>query len=377
MAHTLAAAHSISEDFRGQLETRFAVNIVHIVTAIPPVVCGVGDYGFCINEQLGHEYGFSPRLYVPEPSHLATKKAADLKLTLQSAEAVILEYSPYGYQRYGIPWWLLRTLSQWKACGFGRRLVTIFHELYAVGRMWSSAFWTAPPQRYVTQKLAKLSDGAITTTRRQAEILKAWNPRMELALLAVPSNVGEIPDEQLNRYRDATIVAFGQIGTRKRLYLENQESWASLRAAMPAAVIHDLGTSTDLPISKLTGLDSICHGHLPPSEVSALLRSARFGVLDYGRSTLDKSGVFAAYCAHGVVPIVFRHSTPHSSAVREGRHFLIPSSPELTRADPLRLSQDAHRWYSDHNLRKHSRVIHSLLVPGATNKRSGNAGSAH
>src|SRR5665213_266405 len=219
MAYRFVATHSILEDFPGQEEISFAGHVVHVVTSAPPVICGVGDYGSCINGQLRQEYGFSPRLYAPEPSHLAAEKAARLKLALQSADAVILEYSPYAYQRYGIPWWLLRALAQWKASGAGRRLVTIFHELYAMGKMWSPAFWTSPPQRYVTRKLAELSDGAITTTRRQSEILKAWNPRMEPALLGVPSNVGEIPGEQLNRNRNVTIVAFGQIGTRERLYL--------------------------------------------------------------------------------------------------------------------------------------------------------------
>jgi hypothetical protein len=359
------------EDLAAGKQTRHSSRyIVHVVTAVPPTVCGVGDYAFCVNEKIGQQCGFFPNLYAPEPSHSSTTKTIRLKETLQSAQVVILEYSPYSYQRYGIANWLLSTISKWKASAPGRRVVTVFHELYATGKLWSTAFWTSPLQRYVTRKLAELSDGAITTTRRQAEILLAWNSRMEVALLAVPSNVGELRSEQLNGPRENMLVVFGQSGTRKRLYLGNQEGWARICRSIPISVIHDIGPSTELPISELTGLACVQHGHLSPSEVSGLLQSAQFGILDYSGSTLDKSGVFAAYSAHGAVPIVFRHSTPHNSALREGEHFLTPSSLDLSSTGLLTLSRNAHQWYCGHDLNEHSRTICNLLALKTTGKGS-------
>src|SRR5579862_8399672 len=98
-----AAGPCAREDLSAGRQTRHSSNhIVHVVTAVPPVVCGVGDYAFCVNEKIGQHCGFFPRLYAPEPSHSVTTKAIRLKRALESAQAVILEYSPYAYQRYGI-----------------------------------------------------------------------------------------------------------------------------------------------------------------------------------------------------------------------------------------------------------------------------------
>lgn len=349
-----------------------AADILHVVTALPPLVCGVGDYGFCVNENMGQISGTFPRLFAPKASESSGQKAIHLERALDQTEAVILEYSIYAYQRYGIPGWLLRTLSRWKASGSGKRVVTVFHELYAFGKIWSTAFWTSAPQRYVSRGIAELSEGGITTTHRQADILRAWNTRIRLEVLSVPSNVGELPFEQIGREREIPLVVFGQKGTRKRAYSGNETSWANIRRWMPNAVIHDVGPPTGLAISELTGLRCIQHGHRFAQEVTSILGSSQFGILDYSDSTLDKSGVFAAFCAHGVVPIVLRHATPNSSGLREGNCFVTPNSLPDRAEDISELSRAAHRWYSQHDLHEHSQAIWKLL-DSKTQQRNGSA----
>lgn len=345
------------------VQSRQSADILHLATAIPPVVCGVGDYAFQVNRTLGQNWGLNPRLHAPRPSEPTSGKVTNLKDALRSARIVILQYSGYAYQRYGAPLWLARTLSEWKAAASSRRLVTTFHELYAMGKPWSTAFWTSASQRYVVRELVRISDAVMTTTLRQAAILRSWNSRIEIAILPVPSNVGELPEDQVARPRENMLVAFGQFGTRERLYLNNAHGWALVRKSMPRAVIHDVGSPTGLPIAELTGLRCEAHGELPPSRISELFQAARFGVLDYNRSTLDKSGVFASYCAHGIVPIVFRHATPPSSALLEREHFLTPSSAQPCDAETSGISRNAHGWYSRHNLAEHARTTYRLLGP--------------
>jgi hypothetical protein len=333
--------------------------VLHLLTALPPVVCGVGDYGVCLNRKLAEDYGMTPRLYTPPSGDSAGAKSASLRSELQSADAVILEYANYGYQRYGIPYWLLQALSQWKTSG--KRLVTVFHELYAVGKPWSTAFWTSPPQRYVTRELALLSDGMITTTDRHAEILRSWEAKIDVRVLPVPSNVGEIRVLPVAESREIELIVFGLAGTRKRVYLQNEANWARIRSVMRNVTVHDIGPPVDLPLAELTGLPCVAHGHVPAPELSAMLGTARWGIVDYYQSTLEKSGVFAAYCAHGVVPIVLRHSTPAGSTLKEGRHFLTPFCCELINGKPSELSQSVHQWYAGHAMAKHARIIHQLL----------------
>lgn len=343
-------------------QRKSANHILHVVTALPPSVCGVGDYGFCVNEKIGQLSGGFPRLFAPQTQQPLADKAIRLERALEQTQAVILEYSLYAYQQYGIPAYLRRSLSRWKASGQGKSLITVFHELYATGKVWSTAFWTSAFQRYVTRGIAELSDGAITTTSRQAEILHAWNPGLKLLVLAVPSNVGELTFEQFGSIRDIPLVVFGQEGTRKRAYLGNDAGWTTIRTCMPHAVVHDVGPNTGLPISELISLRCIQHGHLSAPEISSILRKSQFGILDYTNSTLDKSGVFAAYCAHGVIPIVLRHSTPANSALRENEHFLSPEFFKDCSQNLSRFSQNAHKWYCGHNLAEHSRTIWELLT---------------
>jgi hypothetical protein len=347
------------------LQRRCATDILHVVTALPPHVCGVGDYGFFVNEKIGQLSGAFPRLFAPQLNQSAAEKAHHLERALEQARFVILEYSPYAYQRYGIPDWLLSTLKKWKASGLSNLLITVFHELYATGKIWSTAFWTSPPQRYVARAIAELSDGAITTTPRQAAILREWNPKLDLSILAVPSNVGELATEQLGGPREIALVVFGQSGTRERSYLRNAQGWAKIRDLMPHAVVHDIGVPTGLPISELVGLRCVQHGHLSPIETSSLLANSQFGILDYSNSTLNKSGVFAAYCAHGTVPIVFNHSTPDSSTLREREHFLTADSLRGHAHELAHLSQNAHKWYLGHDLTQHSRAICEFLPANA------------
>lgn len=333
--------------------------VLHLLTALPPVVCGVGDYGVCVNQKIADDYGITPQLYAPLSDDDSDAKKAKLRRALDSADAVILEYSNYGYQRHGIPYWLLQAISQWKMGS--KRLVTVFHELYAFGRPWSTAFWTSAPQRYVARDLARLSDGMITTTDRHAEILRSWQTAIDVRVLPVPSNVGEMRVPPLAGPRDIELIVVGLDRTRRRVYLQNEANWGRIRNALGNVTVHDVGPEVNLALTELTGLPCVVHGHVAAPTLSAMLEKARWGIVDYHQSTLEKSGVFAAYCAHGVMPIVLRHSTPSGSSLKEGTHFLTLSSSELIRNNTSELSRRAHQWYTGHGIDQHAQVIHKLL----------------
>ncbi len=330
--------------------------ILHVVTAVPPQVCGVGDYGAAVNAKLIEEYGFQSELWTPR-ADTTSQKSVELGAALSGVEAVILEYSLYAYQRYGIPRWMLRTLADWKTGH--KRLVTIFHELFATGMPWSTAFWTSAPQQYVSRAIARLSDGVVTTTEPNAKILRNWSPEKEPVVLAVPSNIGELP--ALNGQRENSVVVFGLSGSRRRAYLNPSETWAALGKVLGKATLHDVGPPVDLPLEELTGLPCVVHGEIPPAEVSSILSKARWGVIDYSRSTLPKSGVFAAFCAHGVAPIVLQHSTPPGTGLQNGREFVDFSANRILPANPEEISRNAYAWYRTHSVGEHARAIHRLL----------------
>ena len=98
------------------------------------------------------------------------RKAQILADTVQllSAEsnacAVVLHFSGYGYQKRGVPLWLPQGLRIWSRRAGRVPLLTIFHELYATGRPWQSAFWLSPLQKQIVRSILNLSSAAITPT---------------------------------------------------------------------------------------------------------------------------------------------------------------------------------------------------------------------
>src|SRR6266513_2083086 len=68
-----------------------------------------------------------------------------LERSIQKYDHVLLHYVNYGFQKRGVPFRLLTILQALVEQHRGR-MVTIFHELYASGPPWTSAFWVRPLQ---------------------------------------------------------------------------------------------------------------------------------------------------------------------------------------------------------------------------------------
>src|SRR4051812_17642374 len=98
--------------------------MIQIVT--PDVDGGVLDYANCLNSALAQPaevFRLSPR----------NEAAWDVR-----AKHVILQFSGYGYQKRGVPFWLLRSVRRRR--GEMRSLGVFFHELFApFGQPWQSS----------------------------------------------------------------------------------------------------------------------------------------------------------------------------------------------------------------------------------------------
>jgi hypothetical protein len=88
-----------------------------------------------------------------------------------------------------IPFWLLSTLS--KRYNEFRRLIVIFHELYAFGPPWRSSFWLSPLQKYIVIGILKISSEWITSCRSYKLKLESYMPSKVGHLLPIFSTIGE------------------------------------------------------------------------------------------------------------------------------------------------------------------------------------------
>jgi hypothetical protein len=275
---------------------------------------------------------------------------------------MIVHVSGYGYQKRGAPLWLLNGIRSWRRTHRDFHLFGIFHELFATGRVWNSSFWLSKVQEYVTRGIWKLCDGGLTTNSLYYDQLASWRPEMKrldhLQTRAVFSNVGEPDFIAPAENRPARMVVFGQPGTELGIY-RNPHCGVSSSIAIHLGILEiiDIGTRAIQPPSHLGQIPIMCLGQLARNTVSQYLMSCRFGLLNYDVARLQKSGVFAAYAAHGVIPICIGSAATPPFGLEEGRHFL---------RWPLKILPDLHamqtnlrQWYADHSIARHADVLAS------------------
>ena len=351
------------------------MELVQIVTSLPPEFSGVGDFSLLLARELLARHGVSTRFVVGDPAWNApgavapfaaravaarTPGALQERLADASADAVLLHYVGYGYAHRGCPFWLVDGLERWRrAAGPTARLVVIFHETFASGRPWSSVFWTHPFQRRLAARLARVADARrVTTTIGRRELFSTLGRGEDLPTAVAPvfSNVGEPFGLPPAGERAREVVVFGSRPVRAQVY-------ARAAALEAFCARHDIRRVVDVgvPLSDAPRLEQAevhAAGPLPAPEASALFAQSLAGYFDYHAPYLGKSSIFAAYCAHGMVPVTFPANRDAGEGLRAGEHYLTGAD------DPApfdTVSRAAHAWYRQHRLEIHARDVHQLI----------------
>jgi hypothetical protein len=342
--------------------------ILQIVPRFPPSISGVGDYAYLLARQLRAAHDIHTRFLVCVPSwpedqeidgfrveRFDSQKSGALARRMNSRgmpETVLLHYVGYGYHQRGCPLWLVRGLESWKRRNTKHRLIVMFHELYAFGPPWSSAFWTSPLQRALVKSLALMCEHGLTNLKTSQLILARMTSRCEsdFSVLPVFSNVGEPPSLPAWSSRRARLVVFGDPAWRRQAYFEHQTAVEETCAAFSLAEIVDIGAPCG-PLPKLS-VPCVLKGSLPADRVSEELLDARAGFFAYPAAYLGKSGIFAAYAAHGLVPVTHAENpTDNHDGLREREHFVsIGSWYRYGVGDLQRAAQGARAWYASHKI---------------------------
>jgi hypothetical protein len=130
-------------------------------------------------------------------------------------------------------------------------------------------------------------------------------------------------------------------------------------AALGIETIFDVGPRLSPVPRTLAGASVISKGVLPQDAVSELLQLAKFGFVVYPLDFIGKSGVFAAYAAHGVVPIVFSEKQGAFDRLQPARHFLDGLRlGTLAGAEHLASIQGKlFTWYTSHSLKVQAKYL--------------------
>ena len=350
-------------------------SIVQIVARLPPSVDGVGDYSWNVASELRSGFGIDSRFlvcsnphYVP-PSHTAARVSilherskeaflASLRGLLDAGDTwpiIVLHYAGYGYERNGTPYWMIEGLEDIAISRPRVSVVAIFHELFARSMPWRRAFWYSNEQKSLVKRLIKISAAAMCTIGKNERYLQSWSPQSNIARIAIPSNVGEPPAGAISAWleRRNEIVVFGMAHTRELAYRQ----WASLEGfcrQFGIARIVDIGPA----VSKTVKVPAVAVEHfgiIPAAQISQVLLGCRFGFLYYPAEYLAKSGIFAAYCSHGLTPVVSMPRQLDCDGLVAGRHYVVAHDVAgRGAADFEMIANEAGKWYASHDVAAHA-----------------------
>jgi hypothetical protein len=359
------------------------MRIIAIVPNLPPAIDGVGDYALHLARQLRQDRNIHTCFIVCNPLwagssdvdgfpvHTLSDRSSNALLNLLTCNSqypfiTLLQFSGYGYARWGCPWWLIHGLERWKKKTGQGQLVTMFHELYNKSAPpWKHNFWTSPIQKYLAVRLVHASDRCLTSGQNYAETLitLSRNKNTQIPVLPIFSNIGEPQTIPPLPSRKKRLVIFGQQGTRTSAY-KSISVLDRVCQSLQIKEIWDIGPSIELTIHSIGECPIIELGQLPAAEISKILLDSVAGFVCYNPKFLAKSGIFAAYCAHGLLPVVHPWSSQTVDNLEVGQHYWHPenSLPSIfPLEDQQAIADCAFSWYQNHALPNHSNIFAHLV----------------
>lgn len=354
------------------------IPVISIVPRLPPAIDGLGDYALSLARQLYVDFSIKSRFIVGDPtwskkngvegfstSRLTDRSASALLSSLNASDhapIVLLHYVGYGYAKRGAPVWLINGLERWLANNEEARLLTMFHEVYASGPLWTSSFWLSPLQKHLAARLARLSDACFTSRQGYAQILSTLSRSKDSSISTLPvfSNIGEPEQTPLPlKDRKRRLVVFGSRGNRARVYENSLAALERICRALAIEKIYDVGPPTNSIVSHVNGIPLMQMGERPADEISALLSDSIAGFFDYNTAFLAKSTIFAAYSAHRLIPVSASCDAAQVDGLEAGKHYWTANSHEktLSLTDGQEIADNAFAWYQTHNLSEHVKTF--------------------
>ena len=347
--------------------------ILSFIPRLPPRVDGVGDYGLVLAKVLKHRHNVDTIFIVLDPlwngpsiiegfpvQKIDRRDPASLiKLVghlLSADTAILVHYVGYGYAKRGCPVWLIQGLALLKK-NFSFKLITMFHELSAMGPVWTSQFWLSPLQKYLVHKLSSLSDKKHTSLSLYKMQINAQVSHPVL------SNVGEPIAVKPLSHRKKQMVIFGSPGPRSRVYQFSKENLQKICRVLDISRIIDVGSPLSVTLPRLDGVEIISKGILQKEEISELLNDSMVGFFNYPSTYLSKSGIFAAYCAHGVLPIGHFYPGQESLEAKAGNIFAFAEQMNsgFTLTEAQNIASCAFTWYQEHRSEVHADLFFQSL----------------
>jgi len=275
------------------------------------------------------------------------------KINFKKNDVVILQYSPHGFQKKGVCFWILNLIKKLKK---KIKIIIFFHDCYSYSFLpWKSAFWLYFLQKFIFLQLCKSFDIGITPSIDYFNLIKKFSNK-KIIYFPTTSSFHE-SKKKINKQRILTI--FGTLSLRKKIYEKlglRLINWAQKNNYK----IIDIGPTMEKNIiKKFSKHGVIFKGILNSKNVNKILEISSFGLLDYDIKKIDKSSVLAAYSASKVVPIIFNEEK--NKILRKNFHYLT-NLPD-NKINIEKLSNNIYKWYKAHGQNEfHKKIILKFVI---------------
>jgi hypothetical protein len=255
---------------------------------------GLADYTLRLVENLPDRTTY--QLFVP------CKERPELPA---SSAKILVQYSAYGFDRFGYPRNLIRELIDWKTKTHGR-LVVMFHEIWTFWPITNKNFLVQLFHRRAIKRLLQHADAVFTSTSSQQEHLRRLAVNVPIQFLPVGSNIRRTAAVDLPRHPGWAVV-FGLPKARLRALRQMENALRMLTTAGVITKIMSLGADSDresveherqvLTSFDLTdGFQQI--GEQSEPAISKILATAWLGIFGQDELSYAKSSTFMSYAAH-------------------------------------------------------------------------------
>ncbi len=274
-----------------------------VIPESPPGFCGLADHARVIAAAIAQG---GPSVHI---CHWRQARSC------APGRPVLLEYTPLAYSPFGLPWGLLVDVVLWR--WRGSRVVTYVHELpFPNGPGWKRQL-AVLAQRCHCMLLAAVSSAVVVNQPSGLGWLSLLCGHRRVSFLPTCSNVGEAAQVPPPQGRPLQVVVFGSPGKRRHAHALVAELGGYRHLFGEGVRVIDIGDPLLLPDG--VKLEVECIGPLPAALVLAHLLESRYGFFYAEPQQFSKSGVFAAYCAAGVVPVIAYRDALSSP------HYLVPA----------------------------------------------------
>jgi hypothetical protein len=362
--------------------------VLQIVPHLPGTFDGVGDYALNLAKALSADHGITTTFVVAEKTSMTSKDGyavisglnRDMPAKLaREYEHVILHYVNYGYQARGTPF-CLRAFAKQLRRELRGRWITTFHELYASGPPWKSAFWLRPIQVQIARDMINASTSCVVSNVPIEKAIHAYDAGKQIHLVPVMSNFGE---PELTEF-DAVSPNRWAICGGAALIARSLRLFEQLHQLIPETFAPEhldlLGGHEEICFSAILdrlkrrrpGLSCHYYPEVSADLASEVLRRSSFGWIDYfgaGKmwpGMVLKSTAFAALCAHAIIPILSHREKPIAinGDVLPGPYYLTPGAIHFP--PPERVHESRRQFYDWYHAHSDSRQAARIYAEALT-----------